>query len=234
MKTCSHFQFRGLTAKREAGQRGVVLLFTLIALTVMMIGAVGLISSIKSSMISAGNIGFKRDLVNRAEEAAAQVLWQFNNAGFGLETTALRGNNNTARNYSAVALPTTPQGIPTDLLLNDSAFALNWTQADINVGGGVTLRYVVDRLCTRTGDSQQLQVNECVRAPQQGGLAKTKAMDESGLKRRAEGGLLDSAGSPGVRMSPAQPAAYRLTVRGTGARDTQAFYQIVFTEPTPP
>lgn len=230
MNTSPHFGRRSHISKPTSGQQGVVLVFALIALTIMLAGAVGLISSIKSSLASAGNISFKRDLVNQAELAAGVVLLQFSTAGSGVDTPTLRGADKVALNYSAVALPTTPEGIPKALLLPDAGFSATWTQPDISAPGGIKLRYVVDRLCTGFGSSQQLAPEACLRAPNEGGSSEVAALDESGMKRQAELGSVDE----GVD-SLANPAVYRLTIRGTGARDTQSFYQVVFTEPlTPP
>ena len=50
-------------------QRGVVLLFSLIALVIMLIVAVALVRSFNNSLFTAGNIGFKRDMQNQSEAA---------------------------------------------------------------------------------------------------------------------------------------------------------------------
>jgi type IV pilus assembly protein PilX len=52
-------------------QRGVVLIFTLIILLILTIGAVALMRSMNTSLFSAGNLAFRRDLVNQGEQAVS-------------------------------------------------------------------------------------------------------------------------------------------------------------------
>lgn len=216
---------------RHQQQRGVVLLFALIAVTIMLIGAVGLISSFNTSLVSAGNIGFKRDLANQAERAISQVMLEFVGTG-NLATTAARGNNLGVRNYSATTLPTNNQGIPLALLQKTSDFvAAGWTGSDVTSAAGqnVTVRYMLDRLCTQVGDAHlQLAPEACVR----GGTSQFKpaAGDETRARSKAEEGNA----AAGTAAAVPNPAAYRVTVRAMGPRNTEAFYQVTFTEPLPP
>ena len=76
-------------ARRE---RGVVLLFALIALLILMIGAVALVRSFSTSGLNTGSIAFKRDLVSRHEVAVARVL-------------AMARANNSLANEAISALP---------------------------------------------------------------------------------------------------------------------------------
>ena len=46
-------------------QRGVIMIITLIALIVLLISGAALIRSFDTSMLLAGNLAFKRDLVNQ-------------------------------------------------------------------------------------------------------------------------------------------------------------------------
>jgi hypothetical protein len=59
---------------RGHAQHGVVLLYGLIVLAIMLIGAAAMVRSMNTSLVNAGNIGFKRDLTNQAERAAATAL----------------------------------------------------------------------------------------------------------------------------------------------------------------
>ena len=52
---------------RRAAQRGVVLLYSLIALVIMLIAAIALVRSFQTSLFNAGNLGFKRDMRNQSE-----------------------------------------------------------------------------------------------------------------------------------------------------------------------
>jgi type IV pilus assembly protein PilX len=92
-------------------QRGVTMLFGLIALAIMMIGAAAMIRSMNTSLFNAGNLGFKRDLTNQAERASNAVMTALNSGA--LATEATRHEPQVASNYSATMLPVNAQGIPT-------------------------------------------------------------------------------------------------------------------------
>jgi type IV pilus assembly protein PilX len=230
MNTFKPIRYRATGAYPPRQQRGVVLLFALIAVTVMLIGAVALISSFNTSLVTAGNIGFKRDLSNQVEKAISEVMLKFEGSG-ALSTTSARGATKGAHNYSATALTTNSQGIPLDLLKKtadfNSASPTNWTGADLDPGQGIKIRYLVDRLCSTAGDAHlTLAPEACIR----GGKSQflPAAGDESRMRSKAEDG------GAGVAAAVPLPVAYRVTVRATGPRNTEAFYQVTFTEPLPP
>ena len=232
MNTFKPIRLRAMGLRPPRQQRGVVLLFALIAVTIMLIGAVALISSFNTSLVTAGNIGFKRDLSNQAEKAISDVMLKFVGTG-ALSTTAARGATAGSQNYSAVALTTNSQGIPLDLLKKTSDFTTAvptpWTGADIDgsSGQGIKIRYLVDRLCSTVGDAHlTLAPEACIRGGKSQFLAD--AGDESRMRSKAEDG------GSGVAAAVPKPAAYRVTVKATGPRNTEAFYQVTFTEPLPP
>lgn len=192
-------------------QRGATLFFVLMAMVIMLIASVALIRSINSSMSMAGNLAFKRDLVNQADRAVAAAMAALEPAG-ALGSTAARAANVSGSNYSATRLDVNDQGIP-QALLSDTAFAAVGLAAnDITVAGqGVTVRYVIDRLC-EAGST----INEGTATAQQ--IAAACAV---GPTPDARGG---SASDPNVALRPPQ-VLYRLSVRVTGPRNTQAFLQ---------
>lgn len=191
-----------------ARQRGVILIVTLLALVILLIGSVALVRSFNASLFMAGNLAFKRDLVNQAERASAVVLTQMTSGA--LNALATRESNATALNYSASVLATNAQGIP-NALLSDAAFAaVGVAGNDIVVAGqGVTLRYVVDRLCNAAGSELAL------------GPAANCAV---GASPDARGG---SASEMNRATMPPQ-VLYRLSVRAGGPRNTQAYFQTTF------
>jgi hypothetical protein len=106
-------------------------------------------------------------------------------------------------------LPTNVQGVP-NVLLNDALFAATpFTAPDI-VGAtpDVTMRYVIDRLCTNTGEALS---SECVQS-----TAAPLGCDTK---------------DPCGRLVPPSATVYRISVRVSGARGTQAFLQSTFTKP---
>ena len=119
--------------------------------------------SFNTSLFTAGNIAFKRDLQNQGERAVDQVLSQFRTGT--LSTVAARSAAVTSSNYSATTLPTNAQGIPDALALSDSDFAAAWTAPDITTGNqAVRIRYVVDRMCSADGDENTLGSGSCLLA----------------------------------------------------------------------
>jgi type IV pilus assembly protein PilX len=210
-------------------QRGVVLLFSLIALVVLLIAAVALMRSFNTSMFMSGNIAFKRDLQNQGERAIDQVLTSYFRAGGPLDNDAARSADLPTSNYSAVMLPTNLQGIPNDLVLSDYAFAAKWKLPDIAATGqGVTVRYLIDRMSTVAGSCAALGPSVCVMA----GNNAPKGTSSSQIKSASRALPIGGAGGAGAPKAVITgTAVYRLTVRVLGPRDTQAFFQSTFTAP---
>jgi hypothetical protein len=199
-------------------QRGVVLLFCLIILVILLAGGVAVMRSMNSSLFSAGNLAFKRDLVNQGELAVSKAMQAFKTGG--LATSTLTSNSVPAENYSAVQLKVTTNnlGIPDVLLKKTGLTGKDVTNADftptggaITGGGGVTVHYVIDRLCNATGSFATLGNSACVSAPS---------------TTQVTGG---TAGMARPEIPP--PAIYRLSIRVDGPRDTQVFLQSSFSRP---
>ncbi len=211
------------TVLRHRTQRGVVLLTSLLILVVMLIAAAALMRSFDTSLSTAGNLAFKRDLAQQSEQAAQTILAAFRPTGALAGSTA-RAANDLTRNYSAVVLPSNAQGIP-QALLADTLPATVGTAADINAGQGITLRYVVDRLCSELGEDTTLGADRCT-------LADSTVLPggASSDTQRAERGSGVAAGGTGAggAGAVAQPVIYRLSIRATGPRGTQSFFQTTF------
>ena len=200
---------RRLVQPRTHRQRGVVLIFTLIILLILTIGAVALMRSMNTSLTSAGNLAFRRDLANQGEQAVSNVMTAFK-AGGALSTSAVTDSNVPANNYSASMLATNAQGVPNILLKQDSAFnSTGFTSSanDITTAAypDVTIRYVIDRMCTNVGATV---ANQCVQS-----------------SAAPLGGTANGSQS----LTPPSATVYRLSVRVTGARSTQVFLQTTFT-----
>lgn len=194
------------------GQQGVVLLMSLIILTVLLAASVALVRSFDTTLAQAGNLAFKRDLTNQAERVMPEVLARFTDVTGSLSTPAARAASIVADNYSARILDTNDQGIPRALL---GALAAAPTDAALGVVGAVardrvdtgqqiTVRYLVDRLCNSAG-LETLPTVQC-----------------SGVD------LQSRAGSGEGGLPIARQITYRVSVRVDGPRNTQAFFQTVF------
>ena len=208
-----------------ARQRGVVLLFCLVILVILLAGGVAVMRSMNSSLFSAGNLAFKRDLVNQGELAVSKAMQAFKTGG--LATPASTSTGVLAENYSSVQLPVSNKlGIPDVLLRKAKADRSGITAtsaeyppsggdlASIAGSGGVTVYYVIERLCNSAGDFKTILAagtNKCVSAP---------------TTTQVGGGTAGIA-----RPDLPSPAVYRLSIRVDGPRDTQVFLQSSFSRP---
>jgi type IV pilus assembly protein PilX len=191
-------------------QRGVVLIFALIVLLILTIGGVALMRSMHSSLFSAGNLAFRRDLTNQGEQAVANVMAQFNNPASALGTPGATDNDVISANYKATTLPTNPQGVPT-ALLSDTVFnTVGQNSNDITgATADVTIRYMIDRLCI---------------AP--AGIAS------SALCVQSSGTPTGGTHNRNTAVAPPSATVYRLSVRvSQTSRNTQVFLQTTFTKP---
>jgi hypothetical protein len=161
--------------------------------------------SMNTSLSSAGNLAFRRDLVNQGEQAVANVSAEFQSGG-NLSTSAVTVASVPSLNYSAVMLASNPQGVP-NALLNNATFATVGTSAnDITVpSAGTTIRYVIDRLCSAAGTST-------------GALCVQSSASPTG-----------GTGNGSAAVPAPSATVYRLSVRVTGPRSTQVFMQTTFT-----
>ncbi len=195
-------------------QRGVVMLFGLIALAIMLIGAAAMVRSMNTSLFNAGNLGFKRDLTNQGERAVASVVTLLQSGALGSE--ASRQSSSTAQNYSATMLTSNAQGLP-DALVSDTTFTgVGASGNDITVSGqAITVRYLVDRLCVNAGVATTDHCSMADDANPSGGSGSEAV--------RAEDSSVGGAGAVGSRV------VYRVSIRVNGPRNTQAFFQTTLT-----
>lgn len=205
-------RIRSIRSSMRRRERGVVLLFCLVVLVVLLAGGVAVMRSMNASLATAGNLAFRRDLINQGEQATARVLTQFRTGGV-LQTPASEAADLTSANYSASRLDTNAQGIPTVLLQSDSAFGAKGSTSNDIVYNGVTVRYIIDRLCNATGLPSALGPTGCVYAP-----STTQVTGGSSQRARDD-------------LPPPSSIVYRLSIRVTGPRDTQVFLQSSFTKP---
>jgi hypothetical protein len=173
----------------------------LISLLILMLASVALISSTDTSLLTAGNLAFKRDLANQSERAVAQVRAKFVSGALVSETALY--NDHPDQNYWAHVLPSnTPKfpGIP-DILIASAK------KDDItDTATGIRLRYVVDRMC----------------------IAGTAVPDKSACTM---GSFVDDKGgsNDSKKVSVDLGPVYRLTIMALGPRNTQTFTQTTFT-----
>ncbi|WP_231879019.1 hypothetical protein [Collimonas arenae] len=173
------------------------------ALIILMISGIALVRSFDSSLVLAGNMAFKRDLVNQGERGMAAAIASIKSGTLVSETT--RQSDLLSSNYLSSLQTTDAHGIPT-ILLNDSTWktAGLGTSDDItDATSQVTIRYVIDRLCLASGAASTAN---CIVGSygDKGGTANTK------------------------RATGITPPVYRISVRVTGPRNTQTYLQTTF------
>jgi type II secretory pathway pseudopilin PulG len=190
------------------------MLFGLFALAIMLIAAAAMIRSYGTAMANAGNLGFKRDLTNQAERAVAMVVSNLQTGSLGSDVS--RQTSTPAQNYSSTLLASNAQGLPNVLLADSSFSTAGLSSNDITVADqSVTVRYVVDRMCANAGVAA---ADHCVMADDlnpQGG--------NGSVSNIAEDASAGGAGALGQRV------VYRVSIRVTGPRSTQAFFQTTVT-----
>lgn len=201
-------------------QRGIVLIFALITLVIMLIGAVALSRSINAGQFTIGNIGFKRDLTHQGERALQIAMDVVRNTG-ALSAATSRTADLKAANYKSTMLASNAYGIPNALLSDTDFNAVGVGTNDITVSDmGVTIRYVIDRMATATG---VCSAASCAMANQTvfGGGSSEWINSQTNSA---------AAGSSNPAAVPQQPI-YRITLRVSGPRNTLSFFQSTFTTP---
>jgi len=203
--------------QRSRPPRGFVLIFVLITLVILLIGAVAIARSITAGQQIVGSLGFKRDLANQGERAIEVAMDSVRNSGALADVSARNQDLKTA-NYKATLLPSNAQSIPL-ALLSEAEFAnVGSAGNDIVIRDlGVTVRYVVDRMATAPGLCGPSTCSMINPTPFGGGSSEWINSQTS------EGG---TDANPGA--VPQQPI-YRISVRVSGARKTQSFFQSTFT-----
>ena len=202
-------------------QRGLSLLFALMALAAISLAAVALVRSVDTGALVIGNLGFKQDATAAASQGAeAAIAWLQANAGAKLHT------DRPASGYYAAsrdALDATGQGSAAT-----TRAVVDWASdscdsyasygscvaasAELSLNGGANrARYVITRLCATEGNPSAV---DCA-------FPFRSATSSGGNK-----GVVDyKVGKAVVAVSNQQ--YYRIVVRAQSARGTVAFTETI-------
>ena len=180
-------------------QNGFVMIITLLALVIMMLASVALIRSTDTNLLIAGNMAFKRDLINQAERAIPVIQTAFLSGS--LQNTAQRNIDTLGSNYFATVQANNDSGIPAAALT-----AVGATNDITDTVSGVTIRYVIDRMCVQSIEADD---KNCTL----GGSNGEKGISESGQASH-------------YSFFP----IYRITLRATGPRNTEAYLQTSYSD----
>ena len=194
-------------------QSGVALIMVLIMLAAMAIAGVALVRVVDSANVISGNFAFRQATLNIADlgvEAAAATLKSL------LDPDAEKKYEKrypTDCDTDCLYFPVrsidamvNAKGLPEQGSDGTKTYEINWTLADKvpNVPSGYSIRYVIDRQCTRVPVVDTLA--DCLTDTPQSGASK-----KSGASV----------------FTPASSTYYRITVQVTGPRRTQSHVQVI-------
>ena len=192
---------RALRLALRRRQSGVVLLIALIAVVILAIGTVALFRSSDAALFNAGNLAFKRDMTNRGELGIVAAKAALTSGALNQEST--RQSKQLASGYYATMQATGTHGVPSTLI-SYQAGKTSQALPTINGGDGITIYYMIDRLCTATGSTDPS--NACV---------------VSSIGSAKGGTVLPYRG----QAQPPSVPVYRISVRVDGPRNSQTFLQ---------
>lgn len=210
-------ELRGLAAPLR--QRGVSLLFALLALVVLSLASLGLVRSVDTGLLVQGNLGFKQDGVAAAAAGTEDALkWLEERTSSALETT-MAGSGYYASSQETLDLTgnktssTNPlPGVKWGTTCEPGASAcLTPFTSDKTVNDN-KVQWVITRLCANEGPPTAPATN-CLRPP--------KVIDYE----VAERGEIN----PGGRLTRESTSPYfRVVVRTTGPRNTVTYTETLF------
>jgi type IV pilus assembly protein PilX len=190
------------TSRAPAPQRGAVLLVALIMLVLLTLAGIGLMRSVSTSNVIAGNLAFKQAAMHSADRGveSAITFLEANSGGATLTSSVLSGAG--TRYVARRDDPAT--GVTWDTFWSTLAAsgAVNTLASD---AAGNTVAYVIHRLCNSTGD---VAAASCSQSPQDASRA-------------------DESRTPGPQPKTPPQIYYRITTRVTGPRNTLSYVQVV-------
>ena len=208
---------RPLALVSQAGQRGVVLIISLIILVAMTIGGIALVRSVDTTGLIAGNLAFQQAAARAAaagsedavravlEGLPANALWN-NDLGRGyVASTPASGNPASWEDYWRTTINPNPVGHPFAEPIRKCVDRVCTLHPD---AAGNTASYTIQRLCQTAGDPQ-LPATGCAQAT---------------TKKLGEG---ESIGSGAAQYSTFVQYYYRITTRVVGPRNTTSYIQTI-------
>lgn len=221
-------RFKQVRKQEKSTQRGVSMIFALLALIVLTLATAALVRSVSGGMVALGNLGFKQDATRAATGGAeAAIQYLTNNV-----STAILNTNNNANGYYATAFANLDvSGAQARMGAPGATFAVPDWDADGCAGYSVGVvapclpvvtvpttspffnannrtSYIITRLCPGTGSPGA--ANPCMQ-PRTSGTGEAR-----------ERGNLTSASN--LRVTVAMTGTYfRVITRVQGTRNTVSF-----------
>lgn len=208
---------RILSCRPPSRSRGAVLAVVLIVLVIMMLGAASLMRSVDTSALLSGNLAFKRLSVNTASVGLNAAFDMIKKPDFVSYADSDEGCNAAATdpscthrskwiamNYSPRLLEADASGVPLIMKGTTPAMDSIFGTRNKSVVEGNTIRFLIERMCTDYGASDEKKCS---------------------VSDRVERGGTYRYDKPGTISLP----LYRVTVRVDGLRNTQTYAQAIMT-----
>jgi Tfp pilus assembly protein PilX len=203
-------------------QRGLSLLFALLALVALSLAAVGLVRSVGTGSLVVGNLGFKKDATATADRGAElAITWLQNNlAGTTLEQDATASGyyatskdalDPTGRNAAAATRAVVDWNGDNCATVSGSFTACLGASSATTLGTNA-VNWVITRLCASAGSKDDVS-NSCATSLNSG----TADDPNSGSREYGNEDLGSSTSSP----------YYRVIVRTVGGRNTVSFTETI-------
>ena len=203
-------------------QRGLSLLFALLALVALSLAAVGLVRSVGTGSLVVGNLGFKKDATGTADRGAElAIAWLQNNlAGTTLDQDVLASGyyatskdalDPTGRNTAAATRAVVDWNGDNCATVSGSFSACLDASAASTVGTNA-VNWVITRLCASAGSKDDVS-NSCATSLTSG----TADDPNSGSREYGNEDLGSTTSSP----------YYRVIVRTVGGRNTVSYTETI-------
>lgn len=227
-KRLPRFHAKRETSSQLQSQRGMSLLFAMLALIALSFAAAGLVRSASSGALVIGNLGFKADtaaFTDRGAEAA--IAWVAGQDDLALENDTPEAN---ATGYYAASYATLDPANQHPTTVNRVLVGWNGDAACGGVAGisgcltpstpvtvgDNTYSYVITRMCEGEGPANSLAPpNTCI-----SGLDEVASPDDSK-------NAIDYQNS-GIKLITANPKpSYRIVVRASGGRNAVSYTETI-------
>jgi type IV pilus assembly protein PilX len=206
-------------------QRGMSLIFALLSLVALSLGAVALIRSVDTGTLVLGNLGFKQDATATADKATESAIGFLSsctnlNADTNSTTAGCLRNGYYASSHDGVDVTGQQSGSTRELVDwegdDKCSFALNAGKCTLDPytvatdTNGVKTQYVIFRLCNAVGAITT--DSACVKPPSTAGTSTKR-------------GKLDY--SDYARFTTDAGPFYRIVVRSVSGRNTASFTETI-------
>jgi Tfp pilus assembly protein PilV len=222
------------SSSHSDAQRGVSLLFALVALVALSLATLALVRTVDTGTLVLGNIGFKQDATVAGDQATREAIaWLKANAASLNDDAPTSGYYASTKEFKADKTKDAPVDVTGQQQTVANRKLVDWSDAqdkkcpyaaagtfgscelksvDAAAGtGGNKARYVIFRLCANAGNANDDINNSC---------AQPLAGSTAGSGR----GLIDYS-TP--RFGTTGGPYYRIVVRVLGARNTVGFTETI-------